>query len=131
MTNIMAVTSLKHWIHFLLSSRCPPTSNMLQRTNTLLQFCHIRILILPVSDKADNTRLRGHSRIQTEHAYMSISKAYIIIPSKRRCLATWLTITTADTLCTQFTKDAAKVNVSYVTLPLTHLIFVIFLSPPV
>ena len=29
-TNMMAVTSLKHWIHFLLSSLCPPTSNILQ-----------------------------------------------------------------------------------------------------
>ena len=29
-TNMIAVTSLKHWIHFLLSSLCPPTSNILQ-----------------------------------------------------------------------------------------------------
>jgi hypothetical protein len=27
----MAVTSLKHWIHFRLSSRCPPTSNILKQ----------------------------------------------------------------------------------------------------
>ena len=29
MTNMIAVTSLKHWIHFRRSSCCPPTSNML------------------------------------------------------------------------------------------------------
>ena len=31
MTNMIAVTSLKHWIHFRRSSCCPPTSNILQR----------------------------------------------------------------------------------------------------
>ena len=43
----MAVTSLKHWIHLRRSSRCPPTSNILQATAqnadvTVGNTCHIR-----------------------------------------------------------------------------------------
>ena len=35
---MMAVTSLKHWIHFRLSSRCPPTSNMWNLTRSTRNF---------------------------------------------------------------------------------------------
>ena len=63
-TNIIAVTSLKHWIHLRLSSLCPPTSNILQEKK------HVQIgKLVPYSKVAKlSIKENGEYRVWTEYA---------------------------------------------------------------